>query len=167
MRSRKKKKTKTNINELDGGSEPEAEEEEEIVQKKPKSKAKAKKTKTEEEELSVIDRLNKLWEERKKTLERTERRSQYCGNGRGRGGRGRGRGGQSNLDSSRYGERFECFNCRRLEYHYASECPEDKYYEPKSTKPKTRGSNNRYNGLRTRINEVEDEDSDSIDYLNF
>ena len=63
------KKTRSNINELDGGSEPEAEEEEEVVQKKPKSKAKAKKTKAEEEELSVIDRLNKLWEERKKTSE--------------------------------------------------------------------------------------------------
>ena len=71
------KKTCSNINEVDGGSEPE--EEEEIVEKKPKSKAKAKKSKTEEDELSVIDRLNKLWGERKKyqTSERTKRRSQW------------------------------------------------------------------------------------------
>ena len=80
------KKTRTNINELDGGSEPE---EEEVVQKKPKNKSKtAKKSKTtEEDELSVIERLNQLWDERKKsqTSERSERRTQYRGNGRGRG----------------------------------------------------------------------------------
>ena len=159
------KKTRTNINELDGGSEPE---EEEVVQKKPKNKSKAaKKSKTtEEDELSVIDLLNKLWHERKKnqTLERSERRSQYRGNGRGGRGR-RGRGGQRSRDSPRERERFECFNCRRLGYHYASDCPEEKYEYP-SQRSKTHGIN-RNNRSRARVKEVDEDSDDGIESLNF
>ena len=154
------------INELDGGSEPE---EEEVAEKKPK-KSKAKKTKAEEDELSVIDRLNKLWDERKKfqTSERSERRTQYRGNGRGRGKRGRGsQGGQRSRDASRdKDERFKCFNCRRLGYHYASDCPEDKYEYP-STKTKTRGNNRNNRSSRTRVNEVDEDSDNGIESLNF
>ena len=161
------KKTSTNINELDGGSEPE---EEEVAAKKPKNKAKAMKTKSEEDELNVIDRLNKLWDERKKsqTSERSERRTQYRGNGRGRGKRGRGsQGGQRSRDTSRdKDERFECFNCRRLGYHYASDCPEDKYEYP-SQKSKTRGNNRNNRSSRARVNEVDEDSDNGIESLNF
>ena len=161
------KKT-SNINELDGESEPE---EEEVAAKKPKSKAKAKKTNVDEDELNALQNtLNKLWGERKKfqTSERSDRRTQYRGNGRGRGKRGRGsQGGQRSRDASREkGERFECFNCRRLGYHYASDCPEDKYEYP-STKTKTRGNNRNNRSSRTRVNEVDEDSDDGIESLNF
>ena len=160
------KKT-SNINELDGESEPE----EEVAAKKPKSKAKAKKTNVDEDELNALQNtLNKLWGDRKKfqTSERSDRRTQYRGNGRGRGKRGRGsQGGQRSRDASREkGERFECFNCRRLGYHYASDCPEDKYEYP-STKTKTRGNNRNNRNSRPRVNEVEEDSDDGIESLNF
>ena len=121
-------------------------------------KPKAKNKKNGGEELNAMDRLNKMWSQFQ-TSERNERRTQYRGNGRGRGTNTRGRGGQQTGREPSRERKFECFNCRRMGYHYASECKEEKYEPEKygynyGRKPKT------------RVNEV-DEDSDEIESLNF